>query len=508
MRYYAIKISAGSSTGNAGNTSGSAGLPVASNGRVAGPVLAQLAAAKKKRLGFRVVDPNDIPPLPSQRDYVAANPQPFIYGGMDPEIVARSNPDFHQPNVPATVQPPSTTVAAPVGGSGVATTTASGTGTGSTSGTSGTGTGASSATQGSQGAQFISVVNGQNDPGALDIEFDISLPIGDSGAPNTGWLKIRGIPFSMVTQSSQFNHCKLQMWAGYTNGLPLANLQVPHQGLILDGEIFPALGNWIYNDLSLEFFVVPGSAGGVGGPTNPKNIVHNVPANQPFATAIKNTLQTAFPQSTINVDISQNIKLAYNDYGFYQSIEQYSSYLKSLSHDLLGTPQSTGYQGVRIYTQGNTISVKDDSTGAGGPIALQYTDFVGQPTWISANKISIKTLLRGDISPPSGGTVQVTLPANTLATVSSPDQAKIGQNNNILTFQGSWTVTAVRHIGKFRSPTMDSWVTIIEAVPGSGGGGGTNTSDAPGGPANDSGNQTFNPPSGAAPGSSGGIGRA
>jgi hypothetical protein len=472
MRYYAIKIAAGQTTATGGNTSGTAGSPTPAATPSATPSVLS-------RRGFRVVEPLTVTapgdsgdPLGSS---VTASPnatQPWDTA-LDPDIT-HYNVDFSLPTPPASVQP---VQSAPIGGSGIQ-----------------QGSGSGGAGGGPQGAQFISVVNGQNDPGALDIEFDINLPVGDSGAPNSAWIKIRGIPFSMVTQSSKFNNCRLQMWAGYTNGLPLANLQVPHQGLILDGNIWPALGNWIYNDLSLEFFVTPGSPGGVGGPTSPKNIVHNVPANQPFSTAIKNALQTAFPQSTVNVNISQNIKLAYNDYGFYQSIEQYSTYLKSLSHDLLGTPQTTGYQGIRIHSQGNTITVKDDSTQGGGPIALQYTDFVGQPTWIGANKISIKCLLRGDISPTAGNTVQVTLPANTLATVSSPDQAKIGQNNNVLAFQGSWTVTGVRHIGKFRSPGMDSWVTIIEAVTGGSSGGGSNTTtDAPTGPDNTGGKQTFGP---------------
>jgi hypothetical protein len=486
MRYYAIKISGGSSTATPATTSGSAGLPVASNGRVAGPVIAQLSVARNaRRLGFKSLGAEAIEPPtegPALHDYVAANPQPFVYGGMDPEIVARSQPGFNQPAVPASVQP---VVTAPIGGSGVAT----GSGTGGAGGGTSSGTGTAATGSGPQGAQFISVVNGQNDPGALDIEFDINLPVGNSGGTSSAWIKIRGIPFSMIAQSSQFNKCKLEMWAGYTNGLPLANLQVPHQGLILSGMIWPALGNWILNDLSLEFFVTPGDPGGVGGPTNPKNIVHNIPANQPFSTGLKNALQTAFPNSTVNVNISDKLKLAYNDYGFYQSIEQYADYIKTLSHDLLGTPQTTGYGGVRIYSQGNIITAKDN-TKSGNAIALQFEDFVGQPTWIGANKISVKTLLRGDISPPSGETVQITLPANTLATVASPDQAKIGQNNNVLAFQGTWTVTGVRHIGKFRSPSMDSWVTVIEAVTegSSGGGGGDST---PSGPANTSGEQSF-----------------
>jgi hypothetical protein len=389
---------------------------------------------------------------------------------LDPDI-SHLPVDFTLPTVPSSVQAPTTT---PIGGSG----TQTGSGTGGAGG-------------GPDGAQFISVVNGQNDPGALDIEFDINLVIGDSGASNGSHIKIWGIPFTMISQTSKFIGRRLQMWAGYTNGLPLANLQVPHQGLILDGMIWPALGNWVLNDLSLEFFVVAGDKGGVGGPTNPKNIVHNIPANQPFSQGVKQTLQTAFPNSQVNVAISDKIKLAYPDYGFYESIEQYANYLKALSHDLLGTPQTTGYGGVKIYSHGDKITAKDNANPSGGAIVLKYEDFVGQPTWIDYNKISIKTLLRGDINPVNTEPVQIQLPANTLASVGSANAAfstqnpNIGDptNNNILAFQGTWTVLNVRHIGRFRSPSMDAWVTVIEAITnvdgGSGSGSSSTTTDAP-----------------------------
>lgn len=475
MRYYAIKISDGSSSATPATTSGSAGLPVASNGRVAGPVLAGVLSQASTRLGFRpsLLDDSSDDVLGGSVT-INKNPQPWDTT-LDPDIT-HYNVDFTIPKVPASVKPVST---APVGGSGTQ-----------------TGSGSSV-----QGAQWTSVVNGQNDPGALDIEFDISLVIGDSGASNGSHIKIWGIPFNMITQSSKFIGCRLQMWAGFTEGLPLANLQVPNQGLILDGNIWPALGNWVLNDLSLEFFVVAGDKGGVGGPTNPKNIVHNVPANQPFSQGIQTALQTAFPNSTVTVAISDKIKLAYPDYGFYQSIEQYANYLKALSHDLLGTPQTTGYQGIRIYSHGDKITAKDNANPSGSPIVLKYEDFVGQPTWIDYNKISIKTLLRGDINPVNSNPVQIKLPANTLFSVGGAKGAFSTQdptsgdpsptNNNILAFQGTWIVQSVRHIGRFRSPSMDSWVTVIEAVTNVDGGSGSN---APSGPEDTGGKQIFVPP--------------
>jgi hypothetical protein len=324
------------------------------------------------------------------------------------------------------------------------------------------------------GPTFTSVVNGQNDPGALDVDFDVIFVQNQSDI--SSHIKIRGIDPKLISQAYNFNDKRLQMWAGYTNGLPLANVQVPHQGLILDGKIWPCFGNWIFNELSLEFFVIANVAG-TGGPTNVKNIVHNMPAGQPLSTALKNTLQIAFPQSTINMNISPNLKLNYPDWGIYQSLEQLGNYVKSLSHSILGNPPK--YKGVTIATNGNNINVSDGTQNS-NTININYVDLVGQPTWIGAQTIQVTTLLRGDISLINSPTIKL---PQTLAT--QTQQSAIFQKGNVLNFQGTWQVVFVKHIGRFRNPSYDAWVTIINATQNGSSGG------APGDIANQSGKQTF-----------------
>jgi hypothetical protein len=318
---------------------------------------------------------------------------------------------------------------------------------------------------------FTSVVNGQNDPGALDIEFDVHLI---SDQPNTSsFVRIKGIDPKLISQASNFNNKTLKMWAGYTNGLPLANDQVAHQGLILQGPIFPCFGNWVFNELTLDFFVMPGDPKGIGGPTNPKNIVHNMPTGQPLSTALKNTLQIAFPKSTIIMNISDKLKLNYPDWGVYQSLEQLGNYVKGLSHSILGVPPN--YKGVSIVAHGDKIHVTDGTT-PGQAININYQDLVGQPTWINVGELQTTTLLRGDIPVP--GTGLITLP-KTLVTQTQSSASNVGGTNtsNILNFSGTWQVKGLRHIGKFRSPGYDCWITQINAVQGGSSGG----SDDPGG---------------------------
>jgi hypothetical protein len=323
---------------------------------------------------------------------------------------------------------------------------------------------------------FTSLVNGVNDPGALDIEFDVNMT--QSQSNNGNWIKIRGIDPKLISQASNFNNKNLKMWAGYSSGLPLANEQVPKQGLILDGTIWPCFGNWIFNELSLEFFLVPISNSGLGGPTNPKNIVHNMPAGQPLSTALKNTLTTAFPQSKIVMNISDKLKLNYPDYGVYQSLEQLGNYIKGLSHSILGVPPD--YKGVTFTTNGDTIHV-NDGTKSPGTINIGYDDLIGQPTWINAETLQVTTVMRGDLPFPNN--TVITLPKTQVTQTSA---SAVLQKGNTLNFSGSWQVTSVRHVGKFRSPQYDSWVTIIEATQGTtggggGGGGGDGSSTPPGG---------------------------
>lgn len=356
------------------------------------------------------------------------------------------------------------------------------------------------------GTQFTSVAGGANDPGALDISFDIKVKIANIEAPETAHIQVFGIPITMVSQASNYTGQNLQMSAGYTNGLPLANEQVPHQGPILSGMIFPCFGNWISNNTSIDFIVIPGNSG-IGGPTSPKNIVHNMPPGTPLSTAIQNALSTAIPGAQLNINISPNLKLNYPDYSFHQSIDQYMMYCKALSHSILGTPLTTGYAGVTANVQGNNINVSD-GTVKGNVTQINYDDLVGQPTWIGNNKIQVTTLMRGDINGNSGGAPLITLPP-TLTTMteasavlaSSQGGGISGLNGNYLTFQGTWNVQSLRHIGRFRDPQWNAWITIIEAVQNGTGSSGGSSNPAP----STGGVQTFTP-SGAAPGSSGGIG--
>jgi hypothetical protein len=318
---------------------------------------------------------------------------------------------------------------------------------------------------GISGAQWCSIVNAINDPNALDIELD--LQIAPASQLLGGYIKIYGISPNLISQSANFTGCQVGIYGGFTNGLPLANQQLPHQGLLCNALVFPSTSAWTGTELSLTFFLKP-TQGNAGGPTKPINIIHNMPKGTPLGQAIQQALNTAFPSAGVNIKISPNLTLNYDDKGYYQSLEQYMDYVKTLSHSILGTPDKTGYQGVMADSSKGPFNIFD-ATQPDTPIQINFQDLIGQPCWIDVNKIQFKVALRSDISPNN----IVKLPPNILTTSTASGALTFQpglvfnqyQPGNQLLFQGQYTVTAVRHMGRFRSPNAESdWVTVIEAV--------------------------------------------
>lgn len=298
---------------------------------------------------------------------------------------------------------------------------------------------------------YTSYVNGQSLPGALNVEFDI--PLADFATPNAeAFIRVWGVTIAEIGQANDLRGKNIAVYAGMQKGLPLAN---PTQnGLILQGFINKAFGNWVGTDMTLDLIVTAGSSpSGVGSQAQPKNIVHTWKKGTPLSGAISSTLSTAFPGFTANVNISPKLILTEDDTGYYQTPTQYAQYIRQLSQKIVGG----SYQGVRILLKGKTFSVYD-GTSQGSPTQISFLDLVGQPTWIDPLTIQVKTIMRADISVGD----YVTLPP-TVTTTTSGGAIPSGSSqraNSI--FQGTFQVGPVRHVGNFRQPTGDAWASIFD----------------------------------------------
>lgn len=301
------------------------------------------------------------------------------------------------------------------------------------------------------GANFTSFANGQTDPGALDIELDIMQAL--FHAPGGGsQIKILGISLQQIAQAANLNGMSVAVYGGMQAGLPLAN---PAQaGLLVQGRVQQAFGNWIGTEQTLNLVIVPdsGTAGPQSAAALPANISHSWQKNTTLADALKNTLQTAFPKYTVAVNISDKLKQAFDDIGYYLNLTSYAQYIFNVSRAIMN---SSSYPGVGIAINGKNINAFDGTTQRNSK-PISYQDLIGQPTWIGLQQIQLKTVMRGDLNIGD----YVTLPPS-IATTTSSSFSQFRTNS---AFQGTFQIQQIRHVGRFRQPDGAAWNTTIDVL--------------------------------------------
>lgn len=294
------------------------------------------------------------------------------------------------------------------------------------------------------------------DPNALNIELDITVIDADTFKPAE--ITIWGEALETISQGTQFINQPFTMSAGMAPGLPLATAQSSEYGTLIKGYVYSSWGNWVMTDMTLNFVVFPGTAPDPPAQPNaqnppPKNIVVNWKKGQTLSEALQQTLQTAYPDQTANINISSQLVAPQDTIHYCGTLEELNKILRPISQQIMIGQQN--YPGVGLCMQQGEITVHDGTSPPGAKM-IQFIDLVGQPTWIEQKKISIKTVMRGDLK--TGD--QVTLPPTP---VISTFEAQQGLNTP-LTFQGTFTINSIRHVGNFRQPSGDAWVTIIEAL--------------------------------------------
>lgn len=300
---------------------------------------------------------------------------------------------------------------------------------------------------------FTSYLNGQNLRGALQVELDI--PVAPMHSPDSAgaFVKIWGIPLSMISQSQDLNNKTIKVYGGFQKGLPLANPQ--QAGLLVQGYIFQAFGNWQGTDMSLDLVIVPGVPPPPNTPANsPKNISLNWKKGQPATDAVKTALTTAYPGYKITTNLNGSLVAPEDQPGIYTAVTAFAEWLHGASRSVINQPN---YHGARIMFDGNTITVSDQPNST-TPKQINFVDLIGQPTWIQAPSIAFKCAMRADIQVGDLVLMPKTLITNTQQAQSSLYNQKAAQ-------QGTFMVTSVHHFGNFRQHDAYSWVTEFNAAP-------------------------------------------
>ena len=310
---------------------------------------------------------------------------------------------------------------------------------------------------------WSSFPGGQFDPGALNVEFDLTVapyatPIGGQS------ITIEGISIADLMQPQQFAPqiingafqpgMTFELKGGMGKGLPLVN--PAQQGTLLKGQVWQSFGNWEGTEMTLDFVVNPGGYDS----SNPGNFVLNWQSGQPLSAALQNCLAVAYPNVPLSINISNQLVRSEVEVHHCGTLEELAQYVHEVTSGQFLGPT---YPGVQITMQGGALSVFD-STWQPPTVQLNFTDLVGQPTWIDVNTLQVKLVMRGDLQIGTAVKMPIGLSGQAAQVLTSGNSLP-SSTNYLTTFSGSFQVIEVRHIGNFRSGDARSWVTIINCVP-------------------------------------------
>ena len=299
---------------------------------------------------------------------------------------------------------------------------------------------------------WTSYPNGSNDPGALNVEIDVlssyfGIPAGDVGSST---ITIEGISLEDLQQAKNFAYQTITLKGGMKAGLPLAQPQ--QAGLLLQGQVWESFANWVGTEMNLTFVVVPGDY----SISRPGNIVLNWQKGQSLADALATTFSIAYPTYTVAMDIGSQYVTDHQVLAYYPTIQALAKFIKA-------TTKTTSFSGVDVgIINGNTIIVSDGSQPSKA-VQLQFIDFVGQPKWVGVDTMQFVTVMRHDIQVNS----RVLMPKglqDAPGIVQTGAASYPSQLHYKTSFQGLFLVQSVRHIGNFRDPNGQSWVSVFQAT--------------------------------------------
>jgi len=294
---------------------------------------------------------------------------------------------------------------------------------------------------------------GYSKPGALNIEMDIPIVTEDIPAGNA-LIKIWGIDLGLVNKASNLNFQNIAIMAGMKPGLPLATQQANYSpirnGIVFQGTILQAIGNWQGNEQTLDLIVTTRLTASQTSTAKPKPIAIDCKAGTSLQDAIKIALGNAGIKSDINLDTrlvpaAPGLFSVYPDFGiFAQDMNLHS---KRILND-------TDYLGIKFIKTPDGYNCTDN-TKKTEPIKIDFNDLIGQPVWLDYNTVQLKCVMRSDIR--VGSTVK--MPESNII------QGKFFAPKNGIAYTGDGFVNSVRHLGNFRQADANSWVTVINVLP-------------------------------------------
>jgi hypothetical protein len=297
------------------------------------------------------------------------------------------------------------------------------------------------------GFSYASMLNGKPLDGALNVEMDIQVATYAQPAGGS-FIEISGVSVQEISQAYNLNGFNIAVYGGMQAGLPLATADYNQKqyGLLVQGSIYQAYGNWIGTQQTLDLSLQPP----MGTNSAPVNLTFDWASGVKLSDALTSTFTAAYPNFTPTINISSNLVLPQRQVGYHYTLNQFAQYVKKMSAAIIGG----SYTGVNIAVQGAKILV-DDGTVPATPKMINFYDLIGQPTWLDDATIQFKCPMRADLNQLD----YIQFPA---AAVISGVNAPSPFTNAKATFQGQFQVSNIRHVGNFRQPDADSWCSVID----------------------------------------------
>ncbi len=310
------------------------------------------------------------------------------------------------------------------------------------------------ATSGKNLRTFTSLTStGLNNPAALKIVMDIPEYSFNNPA-GLAYIKLYGVDYTDLSQSSDYNGATVTVFGGMSRGLPLAN---PSQaGQITKGTVFQAFGNWQGTELTLDLIIKPLK----GGISDPVNLTLDCAQGASLTDAVKTALTNAYKETIPNLSIQGSFGaniVANQDFKHaIYNINDFSTYVFSASKSI---NKAANYLGATIVQRGNGFFLFDgtESSVTNKPTQINATDMIGNGTWTAYQAVNFKTVMRADLALGN----YILMPKNS--------NLRIGANTftqfrNSVSFQNTFIIVQIRHVGDNKQPNADSWCTIIDAV--------------------------------------------
>jgi hypothetical protein len=299
--------------------------------------------------------------------------------------------------------------------------------------------------------------NGQYDPTALRVEFDISA-YNSSTPAGLSFIRIYGINYQDMVQGNNLNPtltepgAKIVMKGGMMKGLPLAD--PAQQGVLLSGNIYQAFGNWQGTEISLDLIAAPP----YGTEQDPLNFTSPWNQGDTLEQAVRNVLLQAFP-TIKNSDITGSFSpdlIAVTTLPFqYSTLDQFAAAVLRVSKTIITDP---AYLGAQIVQTPNGFYLYDASNLSALPVKqLNFIDFIGNATWQGFGEINFKTVLRGDLA--VGMVIRMPPRSNIVNALNSYTQYR-----DRISFQNNFIISRLRHVGNSRQPSADNWCTVVDAI--------------------------------------------